>query len=141
MTTLALRYRYNRFPNYGFPAIRGFHPESLGFLGAFVRPIPAMTFPCLSLQNFYAGDNMGLNKPFLAVPKAKNLHGTLARFLARHNLNFGADFGNAARPDLIWPVCCGAPRPEPPVSCPPTCTSSCARRQPLRRAISGSVPG
>jgi len=91
-TTLALRYGYNRFPNYGFQASQGFNPESLGFSGGFVRSIPSKTFPSVSFQNFYAGDNMGTNNNFLVVPNSKNLHGMLAKFIGRHNLKFGADY-------------------------------------------------
>lgn len=91
-TVLAIRYGFNRFPNYSYQKSQGFNPGSLGFNSNFVKDIPSPTFPNVSYQNFYPGDNMGTNSNSLVTPYSKNLHGSLAKFIGRHNLKFGGDF-------------------------------------------------
>ncbi len=91
-TVLALRYGFNRFPNYGFQKSQNFNVGSLGFNGNFVKDIPSPTFPSVTFQNFYPGDNMGTNNNFNYVPNSKNLHGTLSKYIGRHNLKFGGDY-------------------------------------------------
>lgn len=91
-TVLAVRYGFNRFPNYGYQKSQGFNPATLGFNASFVKDIQSPTFPSIAFQNFYPGDNMGTNNNFLVVPYSKNLHGSVAKFIGRHNLKVGGDF-------------------------------------------------
>ncbi|MDX2060607.1 MAG: TonB-dependent receptor, partial [Gemmatimonadales bacterium] len=91
-TVLAVRYGYNRFPNYSFQLSQGFDPASLGFNSGFVRAIPSPTFPRVAFQNFYSGTAMGTNSNALVVPNSKNVHGMLSKFVGRHSLKFGADY-------------------------------------------------
>jgi len=91
-TVLAVRYGFNRFPNYSFQKSQGFNPATLGFNGGFVRDIPSPTFPSVTFENFYAGTNMGTNSNALVIPYSKNLHGMLSKFAGKHNLKFGGDF-------------------------------------------------
>lgn len=92
-TTIAtIRYGFNRFPNLGYQTSQGFNPATLGFNSNFVKDIPSPTFPSVTFENFYSGDNMGTNNNFRVIPYSKNLHGSLAKFVGRHNLKFGSDF-------------------------------------------------
>lgn len=91
-TVLTVRYGFNRFPNLGYQSSQGYNVGSLGFNPNFVRDIPSPTFPSVAFENFYAGDNMGTNNNFLVIPYSKNLHGSLSKFVGRHNLKFGGDF-------------------------------------------------
>lgn len=105
-TVLAVRYGFNRFPNYGFQLSQGFNPASLGFNSGFVKDIASPTFPNVSYQNFYTGYNMGTNNNFLFIPYSKNFGAILSKFMGKHSLKFGvdtrrinmygADFGNSA---------------------------------------------
>jgi hypothetical protein len=90
-TVLAVRYGFNRFPNYGFQLSQGFNPTSLGFNPGFVRDIVSPTFPAVVFQNFYAGDNMGTNNNFLIIPHSRNFGVALSKFLGKHSLKFGSD--------------------------------------------------
>ncbi len=91
-TVLAIRYGYNRFPNYSFQKSQGFNVASLGFNQGFVKAIPSQTFPSVGFENFYVGDNMGTNSNSVFVPNSKNLHGILSKFIGKHSLKFGADY-------------------------------------------------
>ncbi len=92
-TTIAtVRYGFNRFPNLGYQSSQGFNPATLGFNSNFVKDIPSPTFPSVTFDNFYSGDNMGTNNNFRVIPYSKNLHGSIAKFVGRHNLKFGGDF-------------------------------------------------
>ena len=91
-TVLAVRYGYNRFPNYSFQLSQGFDPGTLGFNSGFVRAIPSPTFPRVAFQNFYTGTAMGTTSNALVVPNSRNVHGMLSKFVGRHSLKFGADY-------------------------------------------------
>ena len=95
-TVLAVRYGFNRFPNYGYQNSQGFNVASLGFNSNFVSAIPSPTFPSVTYQNFYSGDNMGTNNNFFYVPYSRNLHGLLSKYVGRHNLKFGGDYRRIA---------------------------------------------
>ncbi|MBY0373458.1 MAG: carboxypeptidase regulatory-like domain-containing protein, partial [Bryobacteraceae bacterium] len=91
-TVLAIRYGFNRFPNYGFQLSQGFDPTTLGFNSGFVGAIPSRTFPNISFQNFYAGDAMGTNNNFLVIPYSRNLVGSISKYMGKHSIKIGADF-------------------------------------------------
>ena len=91
-TVLAVRYGFNRFPNYGYQKSQNFNVATLGLNPNFVKDIPSPTFPSVSYQNFYPGDNMGTNNNFNYVPFSRNLHGMLSKYVGRHNFKFGGDF-------------------------------------------------
>ena len=105
-TVLAVRYGFNRFPNYGFQLSQGFNPTSLGFSPGFVKDVASLTFPNVSYQNFYTGFAMGTNNNFLIIPYSKNFGTILSKFMGKHSLKFGvdtrrinmygADFGNSS---------------------------------------------
>ncbi len=91
-TVLAVRYGFNRFPNYSYQHSQGFNVATLGFNPNFVKDIPSPTFPSVTFENFYAGSNMGTNSNSLVIPYSKNVHGLLSKFVGRHSLKFGGDF-------------------------------------------------
>jgi len=91
-TVLAVRYGFNRFPNYSFQKSQGYNVAGLGFAPGFVNDIPSRTFPRVTFENFYAGDAMGTNSNALVTPHSKNLSGMVSQFMGRHSLKIGADF-------------------------------------------------
>ena len=91
-TVLAVRYGFNRFPNYGFQKSQNFSPATLGFNAGFVNDIPSRTFPNVSFENFYPGDAMGTNNNFQVVPNSNNLSGMVSKFVGRHSVKAGGDF-------------------------------------------------
>ena len=88
-TVVSVRYGFNRFPNYGFQASQGFNPASLGFANSFVKDIPSMTFPSITMQTMYS---MGTNNNFWYVHHSKNLSGAVSKYMGRHSFKFGADY-------------------------------------------------
>lgn len=88
-TILAVRYGFNRFPNYGYQASQGFNPAQLGFAPSFTNSIASNTFPNFTMQQAYS---LGTNNNFNYVHHSKNLSGTLSKFMGRHSLKFGADY-------------------------------------------------
>lgn len=90
-TVLSVRYGFNRFPNYGFQLSQGYGLSALGLSPGFVAAIASPTFPNISFQNFYGGDNMGTNNNFLITPYSKTFSVALSKFIGKHSFKFGSD--------------------------------------------------
>ena len=90
-TVLSVRYGFNRFPNYGFQLSQGYNLASLGLNPNFISTVASSTFPNVSFQNFYGGNNMGTNNNFLITPYSKTFSVALSKFMGKHSLKFGSD--------------------------------------------------
>ena len=88
-TVINLRYGFNRFPNYSYQASQGYNVASLGFANSFVKDIPSPTFPNVTMENMY---NFGTNSNSYYVHHSKNLSGSVAKYMGRHAVKFGADY-------------------------------------------------
>jgi trimeric autotransporter adhesin len=88
-TVVSVRYGFNRFPNYGFQASQGFNPATLGFPNSFVKDIPSLTFPNVTMETMYS---LGTNNNFYYVHHSNNLSGQLSKYKGRHSMKFGADY-------------------------------------------------
>jgi len=96
-TVLAVRYGFNRFPNYSYARSQGFNLGSLGFNPGLVSSIPSPQFPIVTFQNYYSGDQMGGGAPGggnngYFVPYSRNLVASVAKYIGRHSLKAGADW-------------------------------------------------
>ena len=90
-TVLSLRYGFNRFPNFGFQLSQGYSLSALGLNPNFIGTVASATFPNVSFQNFYGGDNMGTNNNFLITPYSKTFSVALSKFMGKHSFKFGSD--------------------------------------------------
>ncbi len=91
-TVVALRYGFNRFPNYSYNASQGFDLASLGFAQSFVNQVPKALaqFPYVSMSNLYS---LGVddNNSFY-VHASKNFSASASKFIGRHSIKAGFDF-------------------------------------------------
>ncbi len=91
-TVLAVRYGFNRFPNYSYDVSQGFNIGSLGFPQSLVSQIPRALsqFPYITMSNLYT---LGVqdNNSFY-VHASKNVSATVSKFVGRHNLKAGFDY-------------------------------------------------
>ena len=91
-TVLAVRYGFNRFPNYSYDVSQGFNLSSLGFPPSLVSQIPRSIsqFPYVSMTNLYS---LGVddNNSFY-VHASDNFSTSISKYIGRHNLTAGFDF-------------------------------------------------
>lgn len=91
-TVLAVRYGFNRFPNYSYDVSQGFDLASLGFPQSLVNQVPRALsqFPYISMSNLYS---LGVddNNSFY-VHASNNFSASLSKYLGRHSLKMGFDY-------------------------------------------------
>ncbi len=95
-TVLALRYGFNRFPNYAYNATQGFNATTLGFPASFAAQQQFPTFPVIQMSNTYIdpdgqGD-FGTNQKYVYDFVSNNFSASIARAQGRHSLKAGFDF-------------------------------------------------
>ncbi len=92
-TVAAIRYGFNRFPNYSYQRSQYYNLATLGFGSNLVSSIPQPTFPIVNFQNYYPGDQMGAGgNNSIYVPYSRQLVGNVSKFMGRHSLKAGADW-------------------------------------------------
>jgi hypothetical protein len=92
-TVLAVRYGFNRFPNYDYNSSQGFNIASLGFSPAYAATIsPAQAeFPYIGMSSYNyslgdTGDNSFYNE------YSHNFGSEVDKYIGRHNLKAGFDY-------------------------------------------------
>ncbi len=91
-TVMAVRYGFNRFPNYSYNVSQGYNLASLGYSPSFVSQIPVAKaqFPYVSMTNLYS---LGVNDNNSFVDLASNNFSTsVAKYMGRHSLKAGFDY-------------------------------------------------
>jgi trimeric autotransporter adhesin len=91
-TVLAVRYGFNRFPNYDYNSSQGYNIGNLGFDPSYVASInPALAeFPAISLTSFH---NLGESGDNDYYSEASNNFGTsVDKYIGKHSLKFGFDW-------------------------------------------------
>jgi hypothetical protein len=91
-TVLAVRYGFNRFPNYSYNASQGFNIGSLGFPQSLVSQIrPSLSqFPYITMSNLYS---LGVNdNNSFYVHASKNFSAEVSKYAGRHSLRAGFDY-------------------------------------------------
>lgn len=91
-TVLAVRYGFNRFPNYDYNSSQGFNIASLGFNPAFANSIsPALAeFPAINLSTFSSLGDTGDNGYYDEY--SYNFSTAIDKYIGRHSLKAGFDF-------------------------------------------------
>jgi len=88
-TVLAVRYGFNRFPNYGYKATQGFDLTTLGFPTSLVSQIQNPTYPIINYSTAYS---QGTNNNFFYVHSSKNFSTNIAKYVGKHALKAGFDY-------------------------------------------------
>lgn len=89
-TVVAIRYGFNRFPNYTYQASQGFNVGSLGFSPSFVNSIPSPTFPDVSMSSMYSMGVQDSNSYY--VHASDNVSASISKYKGRHSLTAGFDY-------------------------------------------------
>jgi hypothetical protein len=91
-TVLALRYGFNRFPNYSYNVSQGFDLTSLGFPASLASqvPKPLSQFPYVTASNLYT---LGVNdNNSFYVHASRNFSASISKYAGRHSLKLGFDY-------------------------------------------------
>jgi len=91
-TVLAVRYGFNRFPNYDYNSSQGYNIGALGFAPSYVNSInPALAeFPNVQMTSFYSLGDSGDDDYY---SEASNNFGTsVDKYIGKHSLKFGFDW-------------------------------------------------
>ena len=91
-TVVAVRYGFNRFPNYSYNTSQGYNLASLGFSPSYVAQVPTALsqFPPITTNNFYqtgASDNNSFY-----VLASDNFSASVSKFMGRHSIKGGFDY-------------------------------------------------
>ena len=91
-TVLAVRYGFNRFPNYSYDKSQGFNLASLGFSSGFASSIPTALaqFPYISMSSMSVLGVSDNNSYY--VHASDNFSASVDKELGRHSLKMGFDY-------------------------------------------------
>jgi hypothetical protein len=95
-TVLAVRYGFNRFPNFDYNSSQGFNVASLGFNPAFAALVkgPAAEFPAINMTTF---SSLGDTGDWDYYDEAShNFSVSVDKFLGRHSIKAGFDYRGLA---------------------------------------------
>jgi hypothetical protein len=86
---VAVRYGFNRFPNFSAPSSFGFDITRLGFPTSLASQIAAPAFPGVSMGDLtsYGGGGVSQN-----VYHSRSFAASLSKFVGRHSWKFGFDY-------------------------------------------------
>ncbi len=91
-TVVAIRYGFNRFPNYSYDASQGFDLSTLGFSSNFVNQVPKALaqFPYITGTNLYTLGVDDNNSTYVLA--SKNFSASVSKYMGRHSLKIGYDY-------------------------------------------------
>ncbi len=91
-TTVAVRYGFNRFPNYSYNVSQGFDLSTLGFSPSYVSQVnrSLSQFPYITTSNFYSLGTNDNNSFFVFA--SKNFSASVSKYMGRHSLKAGFDY-------------------------------------------------
>ncbi|WP_321474554.1 TonB-dependent receptor [uncultured Paludibaculum sp.] len=86
---VAIRYGFNRFPNFSAPTSFGFDMTKLGFSQSLISQLPVYAFPSVTMSDLvsYGGGGVSQN-----VFHSRTFSASLAKFSGRHSWKFGFDY-------------------------------------------------
>ena len=91
-TVVAIRYGFNRFPNYSYDMSQGYNLNQLNFSPTLIGQIPKSLsqFPDISMTNLY---NLGVadNNSFYVLA-SNNFSVQVSKYMGRHSLKAGFDY-------------------------------------------------
>jgi hypothetical protein len=92
-TVIALRWGFNRYPNYVYALSQGFNLASLGFSPSLIRslqlPASQQYFPSITMGDLQSFGGSGPTNTFYY---STSFSGTVSKFKGRHNLKAGGDY-------------------------------------------------
>jgi trimeric autotransporter adhesin len=91
-TVIAVRYGFNRFPNYSYDASQGYNLAALNFSPALVNQVPRSLsqFPDVITNNFYQLGVTDNNSYY--VHASDNFSLAVSKYLGRHSVKAGFDY-------------------------------------------------
>jgi trimeric autotransporter adhesin len=91
-TVAAVRYGFNRFPNYDYDSSQGIDLTSLGFSSTFASQVPRSVaqFPYVSMTNLYGLGDSDDNSFY--VHASRNFSASLDKYIGKHSLKVGFDY-------------------------------------------------
>ena len=91
-TIAAVRYGFNRFPNYSYDASQGIDLTGIGFSSAFASQVPRSLaqFPYISMTNLYNLGDSDDNSFY--VHASRNFSSSLDKYIGKHSLKVGFDY-------------------------------------------------
>ncbi|MBV8818694.1 MAG: TonB-dependent receptor, partial [Acidobacteriaceae bacterium] len=91
-TVIAVRYGFNRFPNYSYNVSQGFNITSLGFPSSLANQIPSSLsqFPPINMSNLYSLGTSDNNSYY--VHASDNFSVSVSKFRGRHSIKAGFDY-------------------------------------------------
>ncbi len=91
-TVVAVRYGFNRFPNYTYEMSQGYDLNQLHFSPALVSQVPRALaqFPDVGMTNLYSLGGADNNSYY--VHASNNFSATVSKYLGRHSLKAGFDY-------------------------------------------------
>ncbi|MGC4050603.1 MAG: hypothetical protein QM757_14600 [Paludibaculum sp.] len=86
---VALRYGFNRFPNFSAPTSFGMDMTKLGFSPSLLSQLPVQAFPSVGMSDLvsYGGGGVSQN-----VFHSRTFSASLSKFAGRHSWKFGFDY-------------------------------------------------
>jgi trimeric autotransporter adhesin len=91
-TIVAVRYGFNRFPNYSYDASQGLDLTGIGFSSSFANQVPRnlAQFPYVSMTNLYSLGDSDDNSFY--VHASRNFSTSLDKYIGKHSLKVGFDY-------------------------------------------------
>ncbi len=91
-TVLAVRYGFNRFPNYDYNSSQGYNIGNLGFSPSYVNSInPALAeFPYIQMTSFHGLGDAGDDDYYSEA--SNNFSTSVDKYIGKHSLKFGFDW-------------------------------------------------
>lgn len=93
-TVVAIRYGFNRFPNWFYTTseIAGFDPSTLGFPTSYTTAMMGHKFPIITVPNLIGGDTLSNGNGSLNNYVNNVVSGIISHTQGRHSLKAGFDF-------------------------------------------------
>ena len=101
-TTLAVRYGYNHFDDFGGYYRSPFDAASLGLPSAYVSAMSFNTFPRITVNGYGAAPILGYQGPSLVTFGSQNASMTLSKFAGHHTLKAGGEYRRMVADSLAY---------------------------------------
>jgi hypothetical protein len=88
-TVIAIRYGFNRFPNFSAPISLGFDLASLGFPTSYTSLVTNPSFPSVTVDSL---NGYGGGSTTFSIASSRSLNVTVSKFMGKHNLKAGFDW-------------------------------------------------
>jgi hypothetical protein len=86
---IAVRYGFNRFPNFSAPYSYGFDLKTLGFSPSLAGMTQNTAFPSITMNDVASYGGGGTSQ---SVLHSKSFNATVSKFMGKHSLKFGYDW-------------------------------------------------